>query len=440
MCIVTRPVLRSVLDSQFEMRRSVYGPTAAAPSDRASLSSLERALLELRDVWRRGIDRRLLSEVLPTLLMSGCGLMLSGVTLSFLMQSSEAFKAVPALVVLLPVLLGLKCCLEMTLASRLSTAFHTQLLSDAGPKDQRRSVIRANLGVVIIQATCVALLATAFAAGITSFESEEGWVSLHHLVVLLSSAVLTSCIAALLLGMFTAYVVMESSRRNVDPDNIAGPLVTGMGDLLAVVLLGLTSTVCFYFPVATTILTALAIAMMPYCFRMASAHRPTFVVLKTGWPPILANFVLSLIAGIFLEGDVDELMGGLATLVPVINGTGGNIAGIYASRFATSLHKGKRGGHETTGSTLALTTVPAHLAFLLILRVSPVDTTSVSLPIALAYLLAGTIQVLVLLRLGKYLVKRAWARDLDPDNHVVPYLTALSDLIGTTSIVLLSKL
>ena len=38
--------------------------------------------------------------------------------------------------------------------------------------------------------------------------------------------------------------------------------------------------------------------------------------------------------------------------------------------------------------------------------------------------------------LGMY----AWDRSLNPDDHVAPYLSAISDLLGTTLLVVLGKL
>lgn len=40
-------------------------------------------------------------------------------------------------------------------------------------------------------------------------------------------------------------------------------------------------------------------------------------------------------------------------------------------------------------------------------------------------------QVTVLLYLAEVLVRLTWHQALDPDNHCIPYLTGLGDLLGT---------
>lgn len=47
------------------------------------------------------------------------------------------------------------------------------------------------------------------------------------------------------------------------------------------------------------------------------------------------------------------------------------------------------------------------------------------------YLLAGLIQVTILLYLAEVMVRLTWHLALDPDNHCIPYLTGLGDLLGT---------
>ena len=47
------------------------------------------------------------------------------------------------------------------------------------------------------------------------------------------------------------------------------------------------------------------------------------------------------------------------------------------------------------------------------------------------FLGAAFVQVGLLLGLAHWLARRAALADLDPDNHVVPYLTTVADVLGT---------
>ena len=62
---------------------------------------------------------------------------------------------------------------------------------------------------------------------------------------------------------------------------------------------------------------------------------------RAGWIAILGAMVVSSIAGVILERFVREFEG-IAVLAPLINGVGGSLAVVYASKISTSLHAGHR--------------------------------------------------------------------------------------------------
>lgn len=45
-------------------------------------------------------------------------------------------------------------------------------------------------------------------------------------------------------------------------------------------------------------------------------------------------------------------------------------------------------------------------------------------------------QVVILLYLAEVMVRLTWHQALDPDNHCIPYLTGLGDLLGTSLLAL----
>ncbi len=75
-------------------------------------------------------------------------------------QHWTVFKACPELFILVPALLGLKGNLEMTLASRLSTAANLAFLDT---QQKAKEIALANLALVQIQGVIVGGLAAAFA-------------------------------------------------------------------------------------------------------------------------------------------------------------------------------------------------------------------------------------------------------------------------------------
>jgi len=75
--------------------------------------------------------------------------------------------------------------------------------------------------------------------------------------------------------------------------------------------------------------------------------------------------------------------------------------------------------------------IPGNLIFLYTIRVLQAGHTTLTLIFTSGYLMAGLIQVAILLLTANWLVHWMWKRGKDPDNYCIPYLTALGDLLGT---------
>uniref|UniRef100_A0A3Q3CK67 Solute carrier family 41 member n=1 Tax=Haplochromis burtoni TaxID=8153 RepID=A0A3Q3CK67_HAPBU len=367
-------------------------------------------------------------QVVFPFLLAGFGTVAAGMVLD-IVQHWTVFTDVSEVFILVPALLGLKGNLEMTLASRLSTA---------------------------VQATVVGFLAS-IAAVIFGW-IPEGHFKLGHAVLLCASSVATAFIASLLLGLIMIGVIVASRKVGINPDNVATPIAASLGDLITLSLLAGISTGLYkeleYNDYANPLVCAVFVAMCPLWVLIARKIPSTREVLYCGWEPVIIAMAISSVGGLILDKTVtNPNFAGMAVFTPVINGVGGNLVAVQASRISTYLHmNGIPMGDPNPaprkcptpctsffGSTvnsrsarvLFLLVAPGHLVFLYTINSLRGGHTTLTPIFITFYLFAALLQVMILLYLADWMVHWMWGRGMDPDNFSIPYLTALGDLLGT---------
>ncbi|CAL9703776.1 unnamed protein product [Knipowitschia caucasica] len=363
------------------------------------------------------------------------------------------FTEVSEVFILVPALLGLKGNLEMTLASRLSTAANIGLMDTT--KDMWK-MIMGNLALIQVQATVVGFLAS-IAAVIFGW-IPEGHFRLGHAVLLCASSVATAFIASLLLGLIMIGVIIAARKVGINPDNVATPIAASLGDLITLSLLAGISTGLYkeleFNDYANPLVCAAFVAMCPLWIFIARKIPSTREVLYSGWEPVIIAMAISSVGGLILDKTVtNPNFAGMAVFTPVINGVGGNLVAVQASRISTFLHMNSlpmgdpspaprkcptpctsflsSTVNSRSARVLFLLVAPGHLVFLYTINSLRGGHTTLT-PIFISfYLAAALLQVIILLYLADWMVHWMWGRGMDPDNFSIPYLTALGDLLGT---------
>ncbi|XP_030071376.1 solute carrier family 41 member 2 [Microcaecilia unicolor] len=390
-------------------------------------------------------------QILVPFLLAGFGTVSAGMVLD-IVQHWDVFKNLTEVFILVPALLGLKGNLEMTLASRLSTAVN---IGKMDSPIEKWNLIIGNLALKQVQATVVGFLA-AVAAVILGW-IPEGKYQLDYAILLCSSSVATAFIASLLQGIIMVGVIVGSKKTGINPDNVATPIAASFGDLITLAILAWISQSLYdclgTYSYVPALVGAFFLALTPIGIIIASKHPATKIVLHSGWEPVIIAMLISSIGGLILDTTVsDPNLAGIVVYTPVINGIGGNLVAIQASRISTHLHlhsipgelpeeaKGcfypcrtyyGTGVNNKSAQVLFLLVIPGHLIFLYTIHLMKSGHTSLTPVFIAVYLLAALLQVFMLLWIADWMVHHIWRKGKDPDSFSIPYLTALGDLLGT---------
>ncbi|XP_013189704.2 solute carrier family 41 member 1 isoform X1 [Amyelois transitella] len=374
------------------------------------------------NAWVAGV------QMFISFLVAGFGMVAASLLLDFV-QHWPVFKEVSEVYILVPALLGLKGNLEMTLASRLSTHAHLGHLDT-----HLGELVFGNLCLIQCQAVLVGFLAAMAAVAM-------GWIpygefDIHHAMLLCASSVLTASLASFVLGLIMIGVIVISRMININPDNIATPIAASLGDLSTLALLSWIASL-LYNPLGTSIVLSSIIviigaALVPVCGYIAWKNQFTRQALDEGWVPVVSAMVISSAGGLILDYTVSKYKG-VAVFQLVINGIGGNMVAVHASRLSTSLHTGQKESSVIGKTTklLLVMVIPGQLIFLYTIGFLRAGHTSLTVVFILVYMTAALTQVFLLLTISYYMVMWMWKLGMDPDNSAIPYLTALGDLLGT---------
>ncbi|XP_054300290.1 solute carrier family 41 member 2 isoform X3 [Pongo pygmaeus] len=393
--------------------RETSETTAMLQDEDISSDGDEDAIVEVTPKLPKESSGIMALQILVPFLLAGFGTVSAGMVLD-IVQHWEVFRKVTEVFILVPALLGLKGNLEMTLASRLSTAVN---IGKMDSPIEKWNLIIGNLALKQVQATVVGFLA-AVAAIILGW-IPEGKYYLDHSILLCSSSVATAFIASLLQGIIMVGVIVGSKKTGINPDNVATPIAASFGDLITLAILawisqGLYSCLETYYYIPPLV-GVFFLALTPIWIIIAAKHPATRTVLHSGWEPVITAMVISSIGGLILDTTVsDPNLVGIVVYTPVINGIGGNLVAIQASRISTYLHlhsipgelpdepKGcyypfrtffGPGVNNKSAQVLLLLVIPGHLIFLYTIHLMKSGHTSLTIIFIVVYLFAAVLQI-----------------------------------------------
>lgn len=388
-------------------------------------------------------------QVAVPFLIAGVGTIGAGILLGEV-EEWEVFRHIKALFILVPALVGLKGNLDTCLASRLCTQAN---LGNLASWKNIWKLFLCNIALVQVQSIVASLTAACFAITVSALM--DGLPDYRHALLMAASAVTTATTACFFLDTLMIVLIVASHRLGINPDNVVCLMAGSFGDIVSLSVLSTLSSAFFQIHETMWWMFILIIVgfvlMLPLWMWLALRHKHTAVVLRQGWTPVLSALFISGLGGIVLDKVVGDFKG-FVVFNPIVNGIGGNLASVQASRTATMLHATNPMGVLSDYSPMCVSpfralfygvpsaksariliaiALPGQALFAFVADYIHNGVSTITAEFMTAYLVVVLVQVMIILYLTHVLAHFMWRRKLDPDNSTIPYLTACADLLGT---------
>ncbi len=391
--------------------------------------------------WRSllGSDPAAARQGFVALMVGLLASLVAGLTLGGI---SATLERLPGLLVLIPAAIAVRGTIFGAMGSRLGTSIHTGTYRLTIRPDSvlGQNVLAAGvLSLFTAVVLAVAARAVSGAFGVSDPMSVADFVTISVVGGLLSSVVVL---------VLTVALAESSVRAGWDFDNVMAPLVTAAGDMVTLPALFLATFVVSSAAVSGTVAvvgTAAALAVVVVALRWG---RPALRgILREALVVVVVGGVLSLLAGVVLEGRLDEFATypALLALVPPFLASAGAIGGMLSSRLTSKLHLGVIGPTTLPGvaarSDIALAYLLAVPVFVAASLVADLAALVIDLPspgplaMAAVAVTGGLVATTLAVAAAYWGAVASFRLGLDPDNIAVPLVTSSIDLVGSLSFI-----
>jgi len=373
------------------------------------------------------IEKKFIVEATPALTLCALGEVAAGAVIE---GGLPVLLSIAGLMAILPPAMGMRGNVFGSLVSKLSTRLH---LGTVEPSLRDRALARLGLMAqweVSVLSVVIPLLVVA---------------SMMRPDMLLP-LVFIALFGGLIAGVATLFVALSVTvlayRKGVNPDNVASPVVTTAADFItAPAYISVASLALVIGPSAMLALTGIALTVLAVGTLRARTVPEIRESVRQRIPVLLMSAGMSSVAGLFLEGNLTALASVplLIALVPVVNGQGGNLSSVLASRLSTAYYLGSDDLKLKRGELLNALTAGAIVYAVIFAVVAPGagDAAPLFALLMAVLLLATCLTGWVLSHLFTLLSTRL---KLDPDNTVIPILTSCMDLAGISYVLICASM
>ncbi len=374
------------------------------------------------------------AQTLTALAVNSTTSLVAGVTLGAL---TDTFTRLPGLLVLVPAAIGLRGNVFSALGSRLSTAVHSGELT-----------LTRRRGTVLVENVIGALLLT---SGLSLALALGAWLLARAVLAGNPIALVDLATISIAGGLLASVVVLAvtlglagmAARRGWDLDNLVAPVVSTLGDVLTLPALWLATHLIGRGTVVEVFGWLLVLATIAVSLYGLLTRRELLrTVCRQSWPVLVGAGALSLVAGLVMEGRLEELVDApaLLILVPAFVSSAGALGGVLSARVGTGLHLGTRRAGPVPDratredlATIAALAVPVMVYNAVGARAVAglVGPAAPALPGLLATtLVAGAGVVAFAFTVAYVSGVGAFRLRLDPDTYGIPVVTSSVDLVG----------
>jgi mgtE-like transporter len=373
------------------------------------------------------------------LISTGTGL-IAGLTLGSITGTLERL---PGIMILVPAAVGMRGNVFGALGSRLGTAVHTGTFKMSWRID---TLVGQNLASAVALSMALAFLLAIVAKGFAVAFGVEHSISIADFVVV---SVLGGIIPIVVVMGITIAAASLSVRNDWDLDDVAAPVVTAAADSVTLPSLFLATALAQVHGVTPALAFVCAVACVVCLVAGWRTHLAVLRrIVRESVPVLLAAGVISMLAGLIIEGRITSLLAlpALLVVIPPLLSLSGSLAGILSSRLASKLHLGlveaKRGLWRGIVPDVLFVYVLAAAIFLVLALATEVLSALLSIDGPSVLQLVGTVLLAGLLAttlsnfVGYFGALLTYRYGLDPDNFGIPLVSSASDLLGSVALIL----
>ncbi len=403
--------------------------------DTGQMSILDRVstfFLEFSDVFRQA--------PLSLLFCTFTGL-LAGTELSFM---RGLLQLLPELMILIPPAIDMRGNVYSALVSRLGTSMHLGLFSRSL---RRGSVLYQNAYSSLLLSLSLSII-LGILARVAALSFGMSTISVFDFIFI---SVLGGIISGVILLGISIIIAIIGYRRNWDLDNISSPIVTSAGDLvtipslfIATVLLLQLDSPHLLSPVNVTSLLLIVITLLGLLRVFNSGDETIKRIIKESIPMLIVCGILGIIAGSTLDTQLDSLIAipAILVVIPPFLGANNALGGILSARLSSMLHIGTLDPEPYPPRVVFMNFTVIYIFALVLFSLVGVSAGIIAgmghawMPRLVFISLFGGILCTTFLNFASYYIAiLAFKFGLNPDNHTIPLITSLTDVVGVICLI-----